>query len=88
MTLISILTYGENSPPSSTPSLHTELSSPICLPDGEDERLDLASLDRTGLAVGWGVTDLVRYERSSCDYEKGMYNTSAISNKLKKIKLK
>ena len=37
--------------------------------------------------AGWGVEDLLRYEKSSCDYEKGMYDVSAVSRKLKKIQL-
>ena len=61
---------------------------PICLPDPEDEALDLAGLDKTGITVGWGITKILRYERTQCDYVKGMYNTSAVSHKLKKINLK
>ena len=61
---------------------------PICLPDAEDEALDLAGLYKTGITVGWGITEILRYERSQCDYRKGMYNTSAVSHILKKINLR
>ena len=66
----------------------SSLFRPICLPDAEDEALDLAGLDRTGITVGWGITEILRYERLQCDYRKGMYNLSAVSNTLKKINLK
>ena len=72
----------------SPPTLTTEVFRPICLPEAEDEALDLAGLDQTGITVGWGITEILRYESLQCDYKKGIYNISAVSHKLKKINFK
>ena len=73
---------------SSSLSLYRDVFRPICLPDAEDEALDLAGLDKTGITVGWGITQILRYESLQCDYKKGMYNISSVSHKLKKINFK
>ena len=89
---MNILTSGESrfprSPLALAPALTWSLFRPICLPEAEDEALDLAGLDQTGITVGWGVTKVLRYQSLQCDYVKGMYDTTSVSHKLKKINLK
>ena len=74
--------------PLPSPSTDSDVFRPICLPEAEDETLELAGLDKTGITVGWGITKVLRYESTQCDYVKGIYNISALSHKLKKINLK
>ena len=64
----------------------TERFRPLCLPDDDDLALDLPA-ERTGTAVGWGLTS-VSHEDIGCDYIRGNPNVDSSPTKLKKIKLK
>ena len=59
---------------------------PLCLPDDDDLTLDLPA-ERTGTAVGWGLT-AVFYRDTTCDYIEGVSDSNSLPTTLKKIELK
>ena len=57
--------------------------SPLCLPDEEDLKMDLTK--KSGVAAGWGATNVTYFQEKTCVFTKGVTDADSGSDVLKKV---